>query len=455
MRFTAELRFYGGVGGKIGGNIVALVINLNEDTYTFFFDMGLNLEEYYKRNRYKVELKTLKQLQRWKLLPELGNLGEVRACFISHAHSDHCKALNAFLDSGLRGPKFVWSSHTTKKMIGNKKIRGFHLTVKPFEDSVFYEDQTLKNRKVHLKVAPFPTDHSILGSCAWIAELEKWIIVYTGDFRDHGYLSTYLKEENQFWTYIKRRAELQKKKIIVITEGTNYGVPERFFTETQLKMRLTELLDNFSSELVIIVISEKDLWRVLMVNEVMSSGRKQKRHIFYDSTIAKLSRMAYETFQKDYETLLPKSDLSRLRDMLFVGKHQEISDDVLFKAANNPSKYVFVVTSSRVFSTLDQIAKRRAGGCCILSLSEGSGEITGIPVRDYAKEIAGLGFTVEELHSSGHIYPNRLIRILKKINSEKVFILHSLAPEGFCKFIKSRTGLNCYAPSLSENLEIL
>jgi mRNA degradation ribonuclease J1/J2 len=451
-----ELVFYGGVEGKIGGNIVALSANLDEDKYTFLFDMGLNPEEYYQRTRYKVELRTLKQLQRWKLVPKFENFGEVRACFISHAHSDHCKALTAFLDSGLRGPKFVWSSHTTKKIIGNNTIRSFDLTVKPFEEGIFYEDVTLKNKKLNLKVAPFPTDHSILGSCAWIVEIKNWIIVYTGDFRDHGHLSAYLKEKNQFWTYVKKRSVSKKKKVIVITEGTNFGIPGRFCTETQLKRRFGDLLNNFRSELVTIVVSEKDLWRVLTVNEVISaSNRKQKRYIFYDSTVAKLCRKAYETFQKDYEALVPSLDFLKLRNTLFVKKEQEISDDVLLRAASNPSKFVFVVTVSKAFPTLDQIARRNAGGCCILSLSEGMGEMTGIPVKDYAKEIAELGFSVEELHSSGHIYPNRLIRILEKINPEKIFIIHSLAPEGFCKFVESRVGINCYAPLIGENFEII
>jgi len=96
---NAEIRFYGGVEGKIGGNIVALVLSKSGERYTFFFDMGVYLPDYFRRTRYRVELQTLEQLQRWRLVPDLGELGDVRACFISLAHIDHWQALPAFKNS--------------------------------------------------------------------------------------------------------------------------------------------------------------------------------------------------------------------------------------------------------------------------------------------------------------------------------------------------------------------
>jgi len=127
------------------------------------------------------------------------------------------------------------------------------LTTKPFEDYIFFEDENLEERGIEIKVAPFPNDHPILGSCAWITELKNNIILYTGDFRDHGLLSSFLDKKQQFWTYTKKRAKLSKKDVIVITEGTNYGLPGRFFTEEQLRARLTELIKKFSSELITII----------------------------------------------------------------------------------------------------------------------------------------------------------------------------------------------------------
>jgi glyoxylase-like metal-dependent hydrolase (beta-lactamase superfamily II) len=456
--YRAELKFYGGVEARIGGNIVALTFMKNGDNYTFFFDMGVHLPEYYKRTRsYKVEIHTLEQFQRWKLIPEFNNIGEVKACFISHAHSDHYLALPAFLNSAIRGAKVVWASNTTAKIIGDNRIRSFPLAKNPFENSLFYEDYALKRDGIHVKIAPFPTDHPILGSCAWIVEFKNQIIVYTGDFRDHGLLSDFLTRKHQFWTYVQKRARLRKKSVVVITEGTNYGTPEKFFTEKDLRTRLIKLLTNFKNELITILISERDLWRVLIINEALRSVKNRmgiNRHIIYDEAIARLCRKVYVSFPDDYSHILTPSNLTELRDMLFVQKNQEISDEILRDASENPSKYIFLVTINKGFALLDQIAKRHVGGCCILSLSEHLGEATGVSISDYTREIAELGFNVEELHSSGHIFPNRLAQILKKIKAKDIFVIHSLAPEGLCKFIKARTGLNAVAPSLGESFEL-
>lgn len=452
----AEIRFYGGVEGRIGGNIVALVLSKNGENFTFFFDMGVHLPDYIKRTRYRVELRTLEQFQRWRLVPDFGQLGDVRACFITHAHTDHWRALPAFKNSSF-APKVIWASCTTKKIIGNNSIRDFPLTSKPFEEYIFFEDGGLKKSGIEVKVAPFPTDHPILGSCAWIIEIENNIILYTGDFRDHGLLNSLLNKRQQFWTYTKKRAQLKRKDVIVITEGTNYGTPERFFTEEQLRARLTELIKNFSSELITIIISERDLWRLLTIVEVVRDINKSKatdRRIIYSRSIAKLCRKVYESFTKDYRSVLAVRDLNRLRSALLIQESRELSDETLLEASHNPSKFLFVATTREGFVTLDQIARRYQGGCCILSLSETVRAEAGISTRDYAREIAELGFSVEEVHSSGHVSINRLVDILGYIQPKEIFVMHSLAPEGMCKFIKARTGLKALAPSLGKNYEI-
>lgn len=450
---NVEIRFYGGIEGSIGGNAVVLTVKKGDKSFNYLFDCGINLQKYFRHRRLGGRLESLDQLQRWGFLPEFEGIGEIRACFISHGHNDHWFALPA-LEKSTLAPRVIWTSRVTRQFMGLRdlSITEKPLSLKPFEYRNFYYDEKALRDNVKITVAPFPVDHSIPGSCAYLIEIEDRIIVYTGDFRDHGLLSAHMKHQ-QFWHYVKQRS--QDKKLMIICEGTNYGTPHRFSTEEHVKNRLEEILKNYKNEPLMIIINEKDLWRMLAIQHAVEDVKIKEgieRRIIYCDSTARLLKRIYGSFRSDYKGVLHKSHLEKFARSFMIGENQILSSDLITRIVENPQKYMLVATRREGFNACDSIANKMkykgVGGCCVLSLSETLEEEMGVSTREYTRSVAELGFDVEEVHSSGHIYPTRLIKLLSYLDPECVFILHTSAPQGLQKFIRTRTGIKAISPKL-------
>jgi hypothetical protein len=447
-----EARFYGGVEGTIGGNTVVITAKKAKRTFSYFFDCGINLQKYSRFRLLGGKLETLEQLQRWGFFPEFEGIGEVRACFISHGHNDHWLALPAFYKSTI-APQTLWTTKTTKYVMKglNVPIRDKPLDTLPFEHNSFYFDNEALKDNIRINIAPFPVDHSIPGACAYLLETRNGVLVYTGDFRDHGLLS--LNIAQQFWDYVKSRS--QGKKLELICEGTNYGTPLRFTTESTVRNRFREILKNYENELLSVILTEKDLWRNIILQQAVEDLKIKdhiERQLVYCESTGKLMRGLCESFRADYRSVFAEPILENFNRLLRINQDQIFTTELLTKIVQNPSKYILVATRREGFNACDLIANkmkyRAIGGCCVLSLSETFEEEIGVSTRDYAKSIAELGFSVEELHSSGHIFPHRLLNVLRQLNPNRVFIVHTSVPEGLKNYIKARTGIDVVAPKL-------
>lgn len=70
-------------------------------------------------------------------------------------------------------------------------------------------------------------------------------------------------------------------------------------------------------------------------------------------------------------------------------------------------------------------------------------------INTFAEGLGQIGFCVEKTRAlaRGHISPHRLAKILEIIDSDKVFIIHTLAPDGLRSFLASHLVSEVYAPS--------
>jgi len=449
------MRFYGGVEGSIGGNALALELKKGEKSLSYFFDFGVNLES---RRKY-IELRgeppeTLEEYQRSGFLPELEKT-EVRACFVSHGHTDHYIALKALVSSAW-APQTIWSSKTTKLFLGNleSQMRQFALVYDPFERKSNYYDQKALEMGDALEVGPFPVDHSVPGSCAYIIETRGVILLYTGDFRCHGPLTKNL--DFQFWDYVKKRRD--GKKLILLTEGTNFGTAVRHTTEESVKERLRSILKEYSRHVLVIVITEKDMWRLSLIQEVVqeenSAGRSQRR-LLYAPSIAKQVNQVSHAFRDDYGRILPPQLIDQYFKRFVIPDEQRFTTESLGQVIWDPSKFLIVTDRRGGFKTCDMIVAklkyRGGGGACILSLSEIFEEEAGISTREYARTVAELGFNVEELHSSGHVFPSDLVRVVKTLQPDEVYLMHTLAPGGLRQFLKAHLGIDAITPEVGRS----
>lgn len=453
-----EVLFYGGIEGSIGGNSIVIKVKRGEKEHNYMFDCGVNLQRYSKLKALGIKLHTLEQFERWGLIPPINEVGKLNACFISHGHRDHWLLLPA-LEKSTISPKIIWMTNTTRLNVqaGTLPVKCTSFDKFPFENRYYYYDDDALKDNIKINVAPFPVDHSIPGACAYLIETPEGMIIYTGDFRDHGLLSSNLNE--QFWLYVTKRSE--GKKVEVICEGTNYGTPFRYLSEHDVKKRLIEILCNYKNELITIVTTDKDLWRNVIIQQAVEDVKKNfgiDRQIIYCNSVGKSLRGLRESFRQDYKNILDKPSLDYYINLLKVDDNYFLTQMNIQKIINNPSKFIIVATRGEGLKACDDIANKMrykaVGGCCVLSLSETFEEETGISTREYTKSIAELGFSVEEVHSSGHIFPHRLLDILRKLNPNRIFIVHTLVPEGLKSYIKTNMDVEVLSPKTGQEYHL-
>lgn len=452
---SSEVIFEGGTN-TIGGNAVVLRVKKKNIISQYLLDFGVSTDEYRPQQKLNSIPESIEDFRRRGLISDFDL--NLKACFLSHAHLDHYVAFPALYRSRYR-PNAIWTANTTSCLVKGVEFvkKPFHLD--PFGAGDYYEDIITTNDKaLSVKAALYPVDHDIPGACCFFVTVDNSLIIYTGDFRDHGFLSDALKR--QFWEYAKLlQSKKRFKSCTVICEGTNFGLPFDFRPQRDFDERLKDILNNYASDLVALIINQDGLWDLfstIQIAKKIKAGRK--RRLVLTRSLSRFLGKIQSEFMEDYRRVVTKDKLDLFRVMMdhrrFMIYDPQRSDsaELLRTISANPSDYLLFFTRNEAFRALEMIAKfsGNAGGCCILSFSAGS------VLRTFAENIAQLGFCVEKTNAlaRGHVSPHKLVDILRYIKPTKVFVMHTLAPEGLRAFLKAHLNCEVIAPSKGVSYEI-
>ncbi|MFH0947519.1 MAG: MBL fold metallo-hydrolase [Elusimicrobiota bacterium] len=223
-----KLTFYGGVD-EIGGNKILL----EEGNTKVFLDFGMSFSEEGKFFEFPLLRPTnIDDLRKINVIPEIEGLyknaglsviyqpdgdfavegipedRKIDAIILSHGHLDHSGYL------GLVRPDIpIYSSPATKKFLKLRSDINKNWAGESSQES-FNTMEVDEERQIgkDITIRRFDVDHSVVGASAFLITTKNKKIVYTGDFRFHGYRQ---KETEYF------QNEIAKEKIdILITEGT-------------------------------------------------------------------------------------------------------------------------------------------------------------------------------------------------------------------------------------------
>lgn len=413
-----EIKFFGGVCGEIGGNIIRVA---TKDS-NIFLDMGVNF-----RNRRKyyddifIRPSSKEELIEIGVLPDLDvfkstNTDYCDGILISHAHSDHYKFISL-----INRQIPVYSSLETMNIINCI----FQTLPKTFENDYskinFASFKKSKTFQINdIEILPIEVDHSIIGAYSFIIYTDTTRIFYTGDFRAHG------MRKDLFSQLIDI---LKEEKIdVLITEATR-AIDFSLIDENDVGKKLYEILSK-EKEPIFIDTSLLDFDRI---NTILKVSSAFERHVIIPPRLAYYllfleQKLGLKLLQAENVLIYEKDRYIKngwIKDTYSsCPSSKKITKDEILR---EPERYIFVTTFLSP-AELKEIKPPR-GSIFILSTSEPFDEERELAFDRLINWLEFLGIPFIQIHSSGHIDILSLRRFINQIKPKIVIPIHTSHPE--------------------------
>lgn len=506
-----EIEIFGGIN-EIGGNKIFLTAGDKK----FLFDFGLSFKEssqYFSeflsprkfngiidylylglipplnnfyRNDYIEPFKTILEKEPFKILNSNGNL--IEAAFLTHAHMDHYKFLGFLMQNT---PIYMnWITETIIDYLSNTsldplipEILNFYEVFKlvpkkkqPKEGEIQYKRAKKPDYKVNeirreikimdkekpyifntskgeVVITHFTVDHSVPGSCAYIIEHDGRSIIYTGDFRRHGFHSNWV---DKFLEHAHK-----SNPVLIITEGTRMPEIKDFKsgiyksedqTEEDVESRSRDVIRGHTG-LLVVNFPTRNLDRILLYYNL---ARKFDRifavtpqtFLLIDSFRSKLDKMedkSIQDFYNDYnfpefndeyfKIYLPRKGWGKFESMDYKGYQKLIFNNVDYithkDIQKEPERYLLYLDYYMLGELID-LNQEPNSVIYINSTTDPFTEEMEIKEDKLDAWLKRFGILkTETIHSSGHCSVDDLIEALQKVNADNIIPIHTEHPETF------------------------
>jgi ribonuclease J len=461
-----KLTFFGGVN-EVGGNKVLL-----EDLkygVKIFLDFGINIKQFNDYYEERQEPSNIKELISLGLLPdittsELKNLycesfneqtnplqnqiSNIDGILITHPHKDHFLGLS-FINKSIP----IYTGQFTKKIINAYSKSSKKSIINNFKNTYWnlFRTGDIINIK-GLEIIPVHVDHSIPAAYGFIIKSSAGVIVYTGDFRLHGPLSSMT---NDFLDKIKETIEevsqLEKNESsinreylyqvkLLICEGTHFHKAsiesenevhdnlEQLFCENPFDFAIVKYdrldWDRFRTFTSIakkygwyFIITEKDAYFYYLLNKDEVYETMKNPNILNDDYILILTRgiVKYRWQEKIRQVIYKKGKGERFL------KYDDLK--------NFDGKFFYYMTTSPK-EALKRINPKLNGVFISSSVDPYTEEFI-----DNYKTLRNIfnqqGIPTYRIHASGHVMPHHLINFINKVYPEYIIPVHTDHPEFF------------------------
>ncbi|MEI6309378.1 MAG: MBL fold metallo-hydrolase [bacterium] len=435
----SKLIFYGGVN-EVGGNKVFLE---DQDT-RLYLDMG---KSYSQRNRFFKEpflaprdLKDLLELGILDPLPDLfriqapGQVRPVDAVLLSHAHSDHADYIS------LIHPLIpVYLGEMSKVILDSVAATSFRTFENNWSENqfcLFHPGQPFTIGK--LEVEPFPVDHAIPGSFAFILHTTAGPLVYTGDFRLHG------PQGNLSEAFLKRAAEL--KPIAMISEATNFCQPP-LLVEEEIQGKL-EGLFTASPGIALISFWFRDFERYrTILRAAQTAGRKFVLSLKQAYFLRALERVRSSAQSAPPISLEDSFLFAFVRRRGCVYGWELEMRDYLAKRGKIVSIDQIRADQSHYLVSLSDFdlpellrLKPQPGSLYVRAMSEPFNSEMEEESDRQANWLDAFGLPSYLLHGSAHVLPHELRQAIARVQPKKLFLIHSEKPEAMARYLTGTAG---------------
>jgi ribonuclease J len=438
VKNETKLTFYGGVN-EIGGNKILL-----KDSGTkVFFDFGMSFtfgSEFFTSWLQPRGIRGLGDYFEFNLLPKISGVyskemlvntnlpyeePKVDCVFLSHAHFDHIAHIQ-FLD-----PKIPICMGTgTKLLMESMEETG---SLADYGEHIYNRFRTGHKIKIgNLIVEPIAVDHSIPAAYGFIVHTSEGPVVYTGDLRRHG------PRKDLTENFIEKAKDVEP--VALVCEGTRMAKKEtrQNYSEPQVKELSNEIVGK-TDKAVFTMHANRDIDRFRSFYDVGKENNRKlvitpkKAHLLTkliedehlnvpdpikdDNIVVYYKKKKSGSYsEKDY-FLWERKFMDKMVDSAYIRKNQRkiIMDLDFFQ-----------------FAELVDI-KPEAGSHLIHSMSEPFSE------EDIADQVMHnwldhFKLHFHQVHASGHMSKDQLVEMVKEINPNRTFVVHTEGQQLFKKY---------------------
>ena len=468
-----SLTFFGGVG-EIGGNKILL-----EDGDTrLFLDFGMSFNQSSKFFSEFLQprkcncivdfiitglLPDLKGVYRLDYLCHLGRPEEERgvdAVLISHAHADHAayihhlrkdiplymspesRAIFQALEKTGSG-SFSDLIHHTETFKLRPKKRGSGLTrLKGEEAKTDRPFQIFESgRSFHIgpiKIIPYEVDHSLPGATAFLIHTTQGTILYTGDFRFHGY-----KQEDT-----ERMVEATAKEDIVacVIEGTHVE-DTAGPTEEDVLRRAGATVEE-TENLAIVNFPPRDLARLKTFHNICKQTNRRLaltfKHAYLLELMAELNddyphlddpNICFYAERKDWGLIgrddYPPEIVEQDYDT-WERKYLDLPNTLTYKEVREHQRDFMLYCNYFQLKNLIDI-QPSPGSNYIRSVCEPFDDEMLFDHSRVKNWLELFSLPLNQIHASGHCNGSQLFTMLQRIKPKTIYPIHTNAPEAFSK----------------------
>jgi ribonuclease J len=469
MQMTS-LTFYGGVN-EIGGNKILLE---DQDTKVFL-DFGMSFGQsgkYFSEFHQPRKCNCIGDFLFTGLLPELEGVyrtdyleymdrpGEERgvdAVLLSHAHMDHVAyihhlrkdiplhmspetyAILKTMEETGTGTFTEILHHKQSFAIRPKKRGEGHTRVKGGEAEssrpVNIFDYGSPFKVGPLEIVPHEVDHSLPGATAYIIHTSEGTILYTGDFRFHGY------KRDATEAMIDSASEENIEAVIV--EGTRIN-EETGNTETDVFNEAGTIIEE-TTKLAVVNFPARDLARLLTFHRIAEkTGRKlvlNFKHAYLLEQFQALGddypkisdpslcffadRKGWGIFGRDdYPETIAAQDYKR-----WERNYLDLPNTITYREVKrNQSEYMFYCTYYQLNELID--VRPETGSRYVRSICEPFNHEMLFDEKRVNNwlNLYGLG-PAYQVHASGHASGPEIMEMLERIAPEKIYPVHTEHPQ--------------------------
>jgi len=471
-----SLTFYGGIN-EIGGNKILL----EADGTRIFLDFGMSFKianTYFAEFLNPRKCNGILDFVEFGLLPRINGIyrndfqkhsgfkesavPSVDGVLLTHAHLDHSayiallhenmpiycgivtkRILKAMQDTGTGSfcdyvvYKENFALRAKKRGEGVTKLKGAE-SERPRDIRTF--ENKAKIPIGNISVMPINVDHSIPGAFGFVIETSKGNVVYTGDLRFHGYQSEMTDE------FVKIASEAQPKALIC--EGTNI-TEESGIGEEEVKTRIAEIVSE-TKGIVIANFPPRDTDRMRTFYDVAKvNGRKlviNMKQAYMLKLLEAGNALAPSIEDENIRIYVPRKSWGAITKPAF--PEEIVMQDYLTwerDFVHHPNRVTCddvrsaqeeLIFYCDFFSLKELIDIRPVeNSCFIWSRCEPFTEdmvLERKKVDEWLKHFQL--YPMKEAHASGHAHRPELEKLVKAINPERLYPVHTEHPEVFKEF---------------------